>query len=142
MSQQTVARVSTLINAPVVDVWEALVTPGVIKRYMFGATVISDWHEGSPIVWQGEWEGQKYEDRGKILTIEPFRVLSYSHFSSLSGAPDVPENYHTVTIELAQEGESTRVALTQDNNESEGARKQSEENWTRMLEGLKKVVEP
>jgi uncharacterized protein YndB with AHSA1/START domain len=141
MAENLVARASTLVDAPVAKVWDALVTPATIKRYMFGATVVSDWKKGSPIVWKGEWQGKKYEDKGVIQRIERPRVLEYTHYSPLSGEPDVPESYHAVTIELAEQGEGTKVSLAQDNNATEQARAHSEKNWTTMLDGLKKELE-
>ena len=136
-----VAKASTKIKAPAAKVWRALVTPEEIERYMFGTTVVSDWKEGAPISWKGEWKGKRYEDKGTILRFEPERVLSYSHFSPLAGLPDRPENYHTVTIELAEQGAQTEVTLTQDNNPNEEARAHSEENWRNMLHGLKGLLE-
>lgn len=136
-----IAKVSTTINAPAQKVWDALTDPEVIRQYMFGTNVISDWKQGSPIVWKGEWQGKKYEDRGVILKLEPERLIQYSHFSPLSGKPDLPENYHTVTIELVSHGVETAVSLSQDNNETEQAREHSEENWKTMLASLKKLLE-
>jgi uncharacterized protein YndB with AHSA1/START domain len=136
-----IARCAFSIAAPPEKIWSALVTPAAIKEYMFGSTVTSDWKEGSAITWKGEWQGRKYEDKGKILQFRPGRALQYTHFSPLSGLPDRPENYHTVTIQLSPEERGTRVALTQDNNPTEEARAHSEKNWARMLEGLKKFVE-
>ena len=141
MPTDLVANASITINAPRPEVWDALVTPETIKQYMFGADVVSDWREGSEIVWKGEWKGRKYEDKGKILAIEPQRKLQYSHFSPLSGAPDEPENYHTVTIELVGDDGRTRVTLTQDNNANEETREHSERNWEMMLSSLKKFLE-
>ena len=60
-----IAKESISINAPVGKVWDALTNPEVIKQYMFGTNVISDWKEGSPIVWKGEWQGKKYEDKAE-----------------------------------------------------------------------------
>jgi hypothetical protein len=57
-----VAHTTTAIEAPITDVWDALVNPGTVKQYMFGTDVISDWKEGSSIVWRGEWQGKPYED--------------------------------------------------------------------------------
>ncbi len=141
MQKTLIAKASTTINAPIAKVWDALVNPQVIKQYMFGTTVVSDWKEGSPITWKGKWEGKAYEDKGVILKIEPERLLKYSHFSPLSGQPDVPENYHNVTIELSREGKQTAVSLSQDNNATEEAQKHSEKNWKMMLAGLKKQLE-
>jgi uncharacterized protein YndB with AHSA1/START domain len=141
MKNEHIAKAETKIHAPVNRVWDALVNPGAIKQYMFGTNVASDWKEGSPIVWKGEWKGKAYEDKGVILKLQPQRVLQYSHFSPLSGQPDKPENYHTVTIELSGDETQTLVSLVQDNNPTEEARKHSEENWRTMLANLKKFLE-
>jgi len=42
MNTGLIARASLTIAAPAADVWEALVTPAVIKTYMFGVTVTSE----------------------------------------------------------------------------------------------------
>ena len=136
-----VAEASVLINAPVDEVWSALTCADVIKQYMFGTTVVSDWKEGSPIVWKGEWQGKAYEDKGVILQLKPKRLIQYSHFSPLSGKPDLPQNYHTVTVQLEADGAKTAVSLSQDNNENEQARQHSEQNWKMMLDALKKLLE-
>src|SRR5574337_202031 len=138
MGKGQVARASVAINAPISKVWDALVSPEAIKRYMFGASVVSDWREGSSIVWKGEWQGRPYQDKGVVLRLEPDRTLQYSHFSPLSGVPDTPENYHTVTVELSTDGNKTRVVLAQDNNPTEQAREHSERKWNTMLATLKK----
>jgi len=141
VSHDRIARASLTVDAPRAKVWDALVNPKAIKRYMFGAAVVSDWREGSPIVWKGEWQGKPYEDKGTLLEVEPGRTLRYSHFSPLSGLPDEPGNYHTVTIELSGEGNQTRVALAQDNNPTDEARVHSEKNWGMMLAALQKFLE-
>ena len=141
MPENLTATAKVTISAPIARVWDALVNPEVIKRYMFGATVVSDWQVGSPIVWKGEWKGKPFEDKGRILEIQQGKRLRYSHFSPLSGAPDRPENYHTVTIEVDGRDGTVQVDLSQDHNPSEKARDESQRNWNAMLEGLKKTVE-
>jgi uncharacterized protein YndB with AHSA1/START domain len=141
MEKNLIAQASTDIDASPKEVWNALLDPEAIRQYMFGARVDSDWREGSPIVWRGEWQGKAYEDKGVVLRVRPEQKLEYSHFSPLSGMRDEPENYHTVTIELAPKGDRTRVLLAQDKNRTEEARDHSQKNWETMLEGLKKFVE-
>lgn len=136
-----IAKASTTVDAPIAKVWDALTNPEVIKQFMFGTETVSEWKEGSPIVWKGMWEGKSYEDKGVILKIEPQRMLQYSHFSPLSGAPDVPENYHTLTYELSKKGDKTLVVLSQDNNSTEEAREHSQKMWEMMLVSLKNVLE-
>ena len=132
-----IARARVDIDAPTHDVWDALIDPDRVEQYMFGTRVTTDWEVGNPITWSGEWQGKQYEDKGEVLEYQPDRKLSYTHYSPLSGKPDLPENYHTVTIELAPSGTGTTVTLAQDNNETEEAREHSETNWQTMLDGLK-----
>jgi uncharacterized protein YndB with AHSA1/START domain len=142
MSRGLVARQSVRINAPPAKVWDALINPAAIKKYMFGTTAVSHWKPGSSITFKGEWQGKPYEDHGAILRLEPERVLEYTHFSPLSGLPDRPENYHTVTFELSAAGnDATVLTLSQDNNTSEQAREHAEKNWGVMLADLKKLLE-
>jgi uncharacterized protein YndB with AHSA1/START domain len=141
MDKNLISKSSITINAPVEEVWNALVDPNAIKQYMFGTNVVSDWHEGSTILWKGEWNGKTYEDKGEILKLMPGQTLQYSHYSPLAGVPDKPENYHTVTVELSNEGKQTYVSLTQDKNATEEERAESQKNWETMLTGLKKFVE-
>jgi len=136
-----VASATIEIAASPGEVWTALTDPEQIQKYMFGSQVVTDWQPGSPIVWKGEYEGKKYEDKGEIVEVEPERRLKVTHFSPLSGQDDIPENYHTVLYELERDGERTRVSLTQDNNSSEEAAEHSRANWEKMLAGLKEVVE-
>jgi uncharacterized protein YndB with AHSA1/START domain len=141
MNKNLIAKTSVTINAPNSKVWDALVNPEAIKQYMFGTTAVSDWHEGSPIVWKGEWKGKAYEDKGVILHLKPGKTLQYSHFSPLSGLPDKPDNYHTVTIELSDVGNQTHVSLAQDKNLTEKERDESGKNWEMMLAAMKKFLE-
>ena len=136
-----VAKADTTINADSKIVWDALTNPGIIKQYMFNTTVVSDWKEGSSIIWKGEWKGKPYEDKGMIIKLEPGRLLQYTHFSPMTGQPDISENYHTVTIELENKNGQTQLSLSQDKNNSEEEQQHSEENWKMMLEQMKKVIE-
>lgn len=135
------ANVAIEINSSRSEVWDALINPSAIKQYMLGADVKSTWHEGSDITWEGEINGTTFEDKGVILQMEPEKMLKYTHFSPLSGKPDEPDNYHIVTVYLADGADKTEVSLTQENNTDEDARLESEKNWAVILSGLKKYVE-
>jgi uncharacterized protein YndB with AHSA1/START domain len=115
--------------------------PDSRRQYFFGTQVQTDWRTGSPIVWRGEYNGKPFEDKGEILDVEQNRLLRVTHFSPLSGQPDQPENYHTVTYELAEQDGRTRVVLSQDNNGSQAEAERATANWRAMLDGLKKTVE-
>jgi uncharacterized protein YndB with AHSA1/START domain len=141
MNKDLVARATTTVNASASKVWEAITKPELIKQYLFDTDVISDWKVGSPILYRGQWQGKPFEDRGKILELEPEQRLVSTHWSPLSGVPDLPENYHTVTYQLMEKDGGTEVTILQDNNASEEEKSHSESNWKTVLDGLKKLVE-
>jgi uncharacterized protein YndB with AHSA1/START domain len=141
MSANKTATASVTIDATPNRVWNALTDPAIIKQYMFGSNVTSDWKVGSTITYAGEYEGKQYEDHGTILEIRPNKLLRSTHFSPLVGQPDIPENYHTLTYLLTGKDSGTRLELTQDNNASDAEAEHSAANWQQMLEALKSVVE-
>lgn len=141
MTENYLAQAQTTIHASPAQVWHALTDPTTIKQFMFGSDVVTDWKVGSPILYKGVWEGKPFEDKGKIVSIEPEKQLVVTHWSPLSGAPDAPENYHTVTYDLTTASGDTMVTITQDRNATEQERDHSAKNWQMMLDGLKKVVE-
>jgi uncharacterized protein YndB with AHSA1/START domain len=132
---------SIVINAPASKVWEALTNPTMVKQYLFGTEVKSDWKKGSPITYTGEWEGKKYEDKGTILEVEPEKYLLSTYWSSMSGTEDKPENYQKVGYRLTPEGEGTKLTITQENAKSQEAADHSKKNWEMVLGSLKKLLE-
>ena len=141
MDNKLTAKATNTINASASRVWEALTNPKLIKQYLFGAEVISDWKEGSPIIYKGIYEGKTYEDKGSVLKVEPEKLLLITHWSPLSGSPDTPENYHKVSYELAVENGNTQLTITQDNNSSEEEQEQNAKFWKMVLDGMKKLLE-
>ena len=135
------AKTAIQIKAPLAKVWDALVKPAMIKEYMSGTTVRSDWKEGSPIVWTGEWKGNTYEEKGIILRLIREQVLQYNRYNALSGLADLPENYQTITLALSSKGAMVEVSLTEDNNPDEKAKAYSEKVWQEILGRLKQLLE-
>src|SRR5665647_1625112 len=121
-------------------VWRALTEPELVKEYFFGTTLVTDWAVGSPIVYRGEWGGKAYEDKGVVLEADRPRRLVSTYFSAMSGLPDVPDNYQTVTYELSPEGSGTRLTVVQDNNRDDEAAEHSSANWAAVLDGLAAVA--
>ena len=141
MNKTFTAEATLIINAPTSKVWDALTKPHLIKQYLFGTEVTTDWQVGSPITYIGIWEGKGYEDKGRVLQNVPGKLLVSTFWSSLSGLPDIPENYKTVRYELSTEGDGTRLTIIQDNNDSQEEANHSAQNWKMVLDGIKKLVE-
>jgi uncharacterized protein YndB with AHSA1/START domain len=129
------------IDAPAVKVWEALTKPELIKKYLFGTEAKSDWKVGSDITFHGEWQGKQYEDKGKIIAIDPNKLLHHTYWSSIGGTPDKPENYVNVKYKLSEKADHTDLTIIQDGVKTEESKKHLEENWGKVSEGIKQVVE-
>lgn len=132
---------SVTINAPAGKVWDAITENGKRKQWFFGVETKTDWTEGSSIAHSGEFQGKPYHDKGEILEIEPGRMLVHTHWSDMSGRPDKPENYETVTFMLNETDGKTNVTVAESNHPSEKAREVSEAMWQKALDGLKRLVE-
>jgi len=134
-------KTSIDIKAPAAKVWQALTDPAIVKQYFFGTNVKSDWKQGSPITWEGEWEGKSYQDKGKILDIDPGRYVKYSYWSSMSGTEDKPENYQNVSYDLTEKDGTTTLTIGQENIKNEEAKQHSEQNWQGIFGKMKEMIE-
>ncbi|KQY46521.1 SRPBCC domain-containing protein [Cellulomonas sp. Root137] len=138
MSENHVARASVDIPAPAENVWDTLVDPEA--TWMMGARVTSAYVVGVPITFDGEWDGRPFQDHGEILEVDRPRRLRYTHYSPLSGQPDVPENYHHLTFTFDEDEGSTAVTLEQDGNGSAEEAAHSTANWEQVLGALRDAV--
>lgn len=129
------------IDASPARVWKALTDPKLIKKYFFGTEAISDWKEGSAIIFKGIWEGKPYTDKGVILEFIPEKRFTFNYLSDLSGKEDKPENYARYTYELSGNEHATRLTIIQEDKfDSPEKRSQAWEHWDTVIEGLRKVV--
>ena len=129
------------INADKSKVWDALINPEIIKQYFFGTEVVSDWEVDREIIFQGEYQGTKYRDKGNILKIESEKILQYNYWSGFSGLEDKEENYSIVTYELNDENGKTRLSITQENFANEQSKEHADKNWDIVLNQMKEIIE-
>ncbi|SEB46876.1 Uncharacterized conserved protein YndB, AHSA1/START domain [Paramicrobacterium humi] len=141
MTENHIATSTTSISATPTRVWSVLTDPEAIRQFMFGTEVETSWQPGSRIVWRGTWQGSPYEDKGEILEFEPEHRMVMTHFSPLTGLPDEPENYHTLTWTLTDDGDRTELTLEQDNNPSAEAADHSREMWDGLVATVKAIAE-
>lgn len=139
MKGNLISETSVSIKASASKVWKAITDPKAITKYLFGTRVISDFKEGSEIIYEGEYEGKSYKDKGVIQKMEPGKIFQTTFLSG--GKEDKPENYNLVTYKLMEKEGKTVVTLSQDNISSEKEKEHSDDNWTSVLKKLKEVVE-
>ncbi|MDP1813223.1 MAG: SRPBCC domain-containing protein [Leadbetterella sp.] len=142
MLNDLVVSRSIEINATLAKVWKGLTDPSIIKDYLFGTETVTDWKVGSEIIFQGEWEGKQYRDKGVILENIQNELISYSYWSGFSGTEDKPENYSLVTYNVEKiADDKTLFTWTQKGFASEQAYQHSESGMEEFLKSIKTVIE-
>ena len=126
------ASKSITINAKPAKIWDAITDPKLVKQWMFGAEVVSDWQKGNALVYKGNWNGTPFEDYATIVDIEPEKLLKATY----------SKNNNTVTYELELLGEDqTKMTISQDNNPTQEEADKAAENWSMTLEAIKQLLE-
>jgi uncharacterized protein YndB with AHSA1/START domain len=130
------------IRAKPDKVWRALTDPEITKKYFYNCGVYSDWKPGSNIQFKGRmFLIKKIEMNGKILDVEPNKLLRYSLRNE---GEHVHNSFSVVTDEMYYEDGLTVLTITDDVGSGKGAEKRyqrSLKGWDKILKGLKKVVE-
>ena len=142
MKQDLIVSQSIKINADLAKVWHALITPEIIKEYLFGTETITDWKVGSEIIFQGEYEGHKYRDKGVVVENILHQTISYKYWSGFSGLEDKPEKYSLVTYTL--NSASATIAdftWTQKGFANEDSYNHSKSGMDAFLQKIKEVIE-
>ena len=130
------------IKADQEKVWDALTNPSIIKEYLFGTETITDWKVGSEIIFQGEYQGQKYRDKGIVKENILNKKISYSYWSGFSGLDDKPENYSLITYKIeSTENSKTKLTWTQKGFANQQAYEHSKSGIQTLLQNIKETIE-
>ena len=136
-----IVRKQIMLKATPEQVWDALTNPEKTKEYFFHCGVYSDWQVGGDITFKGKiFLIKNIEMHGKILRIEPNRLLEYT----LKNGDDEDGSTSTVTDELSYTNGITTLSISDDVGAGEGAEERyerSEKGWDKILNGLKELVE-
>jgi uncharacterized protein YndB with AHSA1/START domain len=110
-------RVSTsgvTIKAPRDVVWAAVTLPEYVRLWQYSSELTTDWIVGHPIRFSAEWQGQTFEQWGTVVEVDEPSRLRYTLFAPRPGLEDLPENYFTMTYELTDVDDGTRVRFVQE----------------------------
>jgi uncharacterized protein YndB with AHSA1/START domain len=110
MDKTIIAKVNLIIDASPSKVWDALVKPQHIK--LPDAEISNDWQVGSLITYKGT--GTAFNDKGKVLQVEPGRFLVCTWLNSKNELPtnSKTENNKIVRYDLSAQGAGTRLTIT------------------------------
>jgi uncharacterized protein YndB with AHSA1/START domain len=136
-------RKTISIHAPVNLVWETLTDPKLAEQWLSDdpITMITDWIVGRPITIRGDLHGMAFENKGIVGAFEPGQLLRYTHLSSLSELPDLPESYCQLEFRLRQTGIQTMLTLTIANFPTETIRQHLDFYWGPTLQFIKRQAE-
>ena len=142
MDKNLIASQSIEIKAKAENVWETLTNPEKIKIYLFGTETITDWKVGSTIIFQGNYNGQQYKDKGNVIESLENKVLSYNYWSGFSGLEDKLENYSLVTYKIETISiNKVNFTWTQKGFANKDGQCHTEQGLKTMLEQIKKLAE-
>lgn len=129
------------INADALKIWDVLTNPDKIVLYT-GSITKTDWLMGSPITWEGEMHGMKYQNKGKVLENIPHQLLRFTYWSGMGGDADAPENYSEITYELKPLGnEIIKFTYSRIKIPTQIETQIFEEHLQSMLEEIKQLSE-
>lgn len=130
----SLVSVISVVHAPLEDVWRALTDTEHGLRPTPNSRREGLWTEGGTVTWSGERDRKPFRETAKVLQLRMPDLLKYSRHTEGDPAP------HLVTIELKEVAGITHVRV-QENRRGDGRQRAFiEEEWTRMLDGLKKTL--
>ena len=142
MDKSLIASSSIQIKSTAEKIWEVMTNPDKIKVYLFGTNVKTDWKVGSPIVFEGEYQGQQYIDKGNVIQHIPNKLLQYNYWSGFSGLEDKPENYADVSYKIEPiSNDAFELTWYQQGFSSEEGKLHTEEGLKSMLIQIKNLAE-
>ncbi|MFD2520559.1 SRPBCC family protein [Emticicia soli] len=135
---------NVIINAAQDKVWQNLTRPSIMLEWMgdpdMDLQIDTNWKINSPIIISG-FHHTKFENKGIVLTFDIEQKLSFTHLSSVSQLPDIPESYSKLTFILEPVGEHTLLSLNIENFPTESIRKHLEFYWRATLVNIKNKTE-
>ncbi len=130
------------IEAPAWKVWEALTLPELVKEWQYGSQLLTDWQVGGEIRFRIEWEGNVFEQWGKVLEVSPHDTIRYTLFAPRPGLEDRPENDFVMSYLLKEESNGTLLTIEQEDNRAGAVSQESDEDdGQTVLSMLKNLVE-
>lgn len=129
------------INASRRKVWDVITNPALVKLWQYGSDLFTNWEPGSDIRFRTEWEGNVFEQWGKIMEIKPNELVRYNLFAPRPGLEDKPENYFIMNYILTEEDGQTKLEIIQEDNRPNAVQEKQQGEENPVLKALKEVAE-
>jgi uncharacterized protein YndB with AHSA1/START domain len=133
-----------VVAAPRHAVWQALTDATAMCAWMgepdMHIDVQTDWRPGATIVITGVHHGT-FRNTGTVLEVVPATTLRYTHLSSVSQLPDLPENYSVIAFDLEDAAGGTSLRLVVERFPTETIFRHLDLYWRGTVEVFKTFVE-
>jgi uncharacterized protein YndB with AHSA1/START domain len=135
-------NISTInLNAPIDRIWDVLTKPELVKQWQYGSELRTDWKVGNEIRFRTEWEGEIFEQWGKILEVVPKKLIRYSLFAPRPGVEDKPDNYFVMNYILGEENGYIQLEIIQEDNRRGAVQEAPQGEENPVLNALKTLIE-
>jgi len=135
-------NISTIkLNASINRIWDVLTKPEFVKQWQYGSDLFTDWKVNSEIRFRAEWQGQVFEQWGKIIEIVPYKLIKYSLFAPRPDLEDKPENYFVMNYILNEEKNYIRLDIIQEDNRPGAVQEEPQGEENPILSALKALIE-
>ena len=129
------------IKASSDQVWDALTNSEKVKAWQYGSELTTDWKVGNEIRFKSEWEGQIFDQWGKVLEFEPYQKLKYNLFAPRPDLEDRPENYFEMEYKLTYKENGTELVIVQEDNRPGAKQEEEQGEENPVLKMLKELIE-
>jgi len=130
-----------ILNATPERVWEVITQPQFVKLWQFGSDLQTTWEIGSDIKFRTEWNGNIYEQWGKVLGYHPNEQLIYTLFAPRESIEDSPENYSTMIYILTSNEKLTTLEIIQEDPRPFAVQEPEQGEENPILKQLKELIE-
>ena len=134
------------INASPKVVWQALTDSALVKKYLFGSAIESNWEIGGSIIFYVENDGVRTDAvYGKIEQLETNSLFRHTLYPSNADYPNIPENHLYVEYTLKENNGNTELTIEQGGflyaPDGEKRFESAISGWKQALPELAKVAE-
>jgi uncharacterized protein YndB with AHSA1/START domain len=136
-----VSRSAVTIDAPRDVVWAAVTLAEYVRLWQYDSELTTDWIIGNSIRFSAEWHGERFEQWGTVLEFDEPARLRYSLFAPRPGLEDLSENYFTMTYELSDVDDGTRVTFIQEDPRESDEVENATDDENPVLMALRDVAE-
>lgn len=141
MESTGIVKGSIKINAPASKIWDILTNPDKITLYT-GSRAHTDWAFGSPITWEGEMQGTRFQNKGKVMEVDKDRLLRFTYWSGMGGDKDLPQNYSEISYAInPADKDSSELTYARVKIPTAIEKQIFEQHLPYMLEAIKKLAE-